>query len=143
MCIRDSTKIISPSDPFYAFGDTLKWIVTVKNFGTAPQTNVPVRAVLYPKGINVAVFDKTENYAGTIGVGQTCTLSFVNYYAPAAQETIYVDSVMTKLSGDGNPANNAKNNLLSVTQYGSQCMTYNDGTFDNACLLYTSDAADE
>ena len=125
------SKIISPSDPFYAFGDTIKWVVAIKNYGTSPQTNVPVRAVLYPKG-HASVFDYTENYTGTIGVGKTCTLAFTHVYAPPAQETIYVDSVMTKLVGDANPTNDAMTNNLPVTQWGSQCMTYNDGTFDNA-----------
>jgi len=125
------TKIISPSDPFYAFGDTIKFTAAVKNFGTAAQTNVPVRAVLRAKTVGNAVFDTTQTIP-TLAVGQTCTLAFTKVYAPPALETIYVDTIQTTLGTDGNPANNSMNNLVAVTAYGSQCMTYNDGTFDNA-----------
>lgn len=125
------TKIISPADPFYAFGDTLWFKAQVKNFGTAPQTNVPVVVTLRAKTAGNVVFTATENVP-SMAVGQTCTLNFAAYYAPPAQETVFIDTMKTALVGDGNPVNNALTNNVKVTEWGSECLTYNDGTFDNA-----------
>jgi len=132
------SKIISPADPFYAYGDTFRFIVQAKNYGTAPQTNVPVTVVLRHKGFptGTPIFTTTENIP-SMAVGQTCTLAFASFYAPAAQETIFVDTIRTELVADGNPVNNAMINSVPVTQWGSECMTYNDGTFDNA-ISWTS-----
>ncbi|MBM3332363.1 hypothetical protein FJY68_11045, partial [candidate division WOR-3 bacterium] len=125
------TKIISPADPFYAFGDTLWFKAEVKNFGTAPQNNVPVVVTLRAKTAGNVVFTATENVPN-MAVGQTCTLNFTAYYAPPVQETVYIDTIATALVGDGNPVNNAMTNNVKVTEWGSECLTYNDGTFDNA-----------
>ncbi|HTW90076.1 MAG TPA: hypothetical protein VMH22_00005, partial [bacterium] len=124
------TKIISPSDLYFAWGDTLRWVVAVKNFGLNAESNVPVRAVLRAKTAGNAVYDTTQTIAA-LAVGQTCTLSFVKYYVAPAVETSYVDSAMTTLPGDGNPANDAQTTTFEISLWGSRCLTHCPGAFDD------------
>jgi hypothetical protein len=124
------TKIISPSDPFYAFGDTFYMQAEVKNFGIAAQTGVPVICRLREKVSSTVVYDETLFV--DLGIGATETLNFPGYYAPPATEAVYVDTMWTELPGDQGPTNDMKANEAKVTEWGSECLSYHDGTFDNA-----------
>ena len=125
------TKIISPIDPYYAFGDTIIPKAVVKNWGTAAQNNIPIRCRMRDStGGGTIVYDSIKTIP-TLAAGATCTLDF-QAWVPAAVEAIYRDTIRAENPGDQNPANDAKFNRVKVTQWGSECLTYNDGTFDNA-----------
>ena len=47
-------------------------------------------------------------------------------------EAVYVDTMRTEMVGDQVPSNDKLANEVKVTNWGAECLTYNDGTFDNA-----------
>jgi len=124
------SQILSPAEPFFAFGDTFYMSAEVKNFGIAAQRGVPVICRLQEKLSSTVVFDETLFV--DLAVGETETLNFPGYYAPPAVEAVFVDTMWTELSGDQGPTNDMKANECKVTEWGSECISYNDGTFDNA-----------
>ena len=79
-------------------GDSLKISVAVKNFGTAAQSNFPVK---YSVNNGPAV---TENFTATLAAGATATKTFAAAWKPRTEGT-YRFTAATALAGDENPAN--------------------------------------
>ena len=79
-------------------GDSLKISVVVKNFGTAAQSNFPVK---YSINSGPAV---TENFTATLAAGATATKTFAAAWKPRTEGT-YRFTASTALAGDENPAN--------------------------------------
>jgi photosystem II stability/assembly factor-like uncharacterized protein len=80
------------------FGDSLAISVVVKNFGTAAQSDFPVK---YSINNGPAV---TENFAGTLAAGATATKNFAAAWKPRTEGT-YRFTAATALAGDENAAN--------------------------------------
>ena len=129
------TKIISPDPlaPYWSYLDTFYPKAEVRNWGTAPQNNVPVRCVLR-KSDGTQVYNEVVYL--DLAVGQIDTAEFPFYAPPPAEET-YLDTMRTELPGDQNAANDVKTATHKVTNYGQVCLTWNDGTFENG-LSWTS-----
>jgi hypothetical protein len=127
-------EILAPVDPYYAFGDTIYPVVVVKNMGTEAQSGVPIRCRMAERGTGTEAYN--ELVYTDLAVGATDTLEFPLFY-PVPMETVYVDTMRAENPGDQNPANDWLANTVKVTEWGSECMTYNDGTFDNA-ISWTS-----
>jgi hypothetical protein len=107
------TKIITPAEPFYAFGDTFYMQAEVKNFGIAAQTGVKVRCRIQDKVSSATIYHETLFV--DLAVGQTDTVDFPGFYAPPAVEAAFVDTIRTELPGDQAPSNDWKANELKVT----------------------------
>jgi len=121
------SKITQPSDPFSAYGDTLFPACEVKSYGAEVQNHVPVIAKFYEGGI--AVYDETT-YTD-LEVGEVDTLYFPGF-APPAEDRTYLDSMFTANPGDVRQSNDASVMTFYVTQWGSLCKAYHNGSFDNA-----------
>jgi len=123
------TKILSPADPFSAYGDTLFPACVVKNYGSEAQTGVPVRCKINEKVSGIEVYN--ESTSVDLAVGEVDTVYFPGYGPPAA-DMAYVDTCRTENPGDVKPEDDAIAMDFSVTQWGSLCKAYHNGTFDDA-----------
>ncbi|MBM3332345.1 hypothetical protein FJY68_10955, partial [candidate division WOR-3 bacterium] len=123
------SQILAPIDPFYAFGDTLWPRAIVRNWGTAAQNNVPIRCRMRDSVSGTIVYDSIRTVS--LAPNQIDTVDFPGW-VPSAVDAIYRDTIRAENPGDQNPANDAQFNRVKVTEWGSECLTYNDGTFDNA-----------
>ncbi|MDZ7288699.1 MAG: T9SS type A sorting domain-containing protein [candidate division KSB1 bacterium] len=81
-------------------GDAVPINVVVKNFGTAVQSNFPVKYSIN-NGPEV-----TENFTGTLAAGASTTKTFSTPWTPTAEGT-YRFTAWTALTGDENSANDA------------------------------------
>jgi hypothetical protein len=130
--------ILSPNEPFYAWGEYIWPRCIVKNFGLNDQTNVPVHCQINPKGDPTKVYNQTVTIA-SLEAGETDTIDFtVPFVCPSEVETLFYDTMWVELAGDSRPSNNYLGNTIKVTQWGAECLTYNDGTFDNAISWVTA-----
>jgi hypothetical protein len=121
--------ILQPADPFLAYGDSLYPKCVVRNYGSDAQTNVPVRCLIREKVSGTVFYDQVV-YCD-LAVSGVDTVSFPGLQA-GATDIAYVDSMRTENPGDGKPSDDATVLNFSVTQWGSLCQGYNNGTFDNA-----------
>ncbi len=81
-------------------GESTPIKATIKNYGTASQSNFPVSY-----NINGGA-PVTENFSGTISAGATATMTFSNVWTPTLEGT-YRFRAWTKLTSDENAANDS------------------------------------
>ena len=74
--------------------------VRLQNFGSAPQSNVPVTY-----SVNATVTG-TATFTGTIAPGATALFTFPTQFTPSGNG-VYTFTATTSLAGDANPTNNA------------------------------------
>jgi len=130
------TQILSPADPFYAFNDTFFMKAQVKNFGLNVQPTVPVHCIIRDSATNTIVYDETVTIS--LAFMQTDTVDFPGFYAPPMSEKVYIDTMRTELAGDQVPSNDMKVLHTPVTEWGSQCVSYCDGVWENGTRYITS-----
>jgi hypothetical protein len=96
-------------------GATENVTITVRNFGLAPQTNVPVTYAL--DGAN---FISNETIPGTISPNATATYTF-NTKANLSVAGVYNLTACTKLTGDGDATNDCRSlqirSVPTITTY--------------------------
>ncbi len=105
--------------------------VRLQNFGSAPQSNIPVS---YTVNGGAPV---TATFAGPLAPGATAVFTFPTPYTPAGNGT-YTFTATTNLAGDGNASNNAAPSnpaLTIITPITS--FPYNE-TFDNGAGGWSS-----
>jgi len=122
-------QILSPSDPFMAYGDTVYPICIVHNYGSAEQDNIPVRCKINEKVSGTQVYNQVQ-YINLMSDSEA-TVSFPPYTPPIV-DMAYVDTMRTENPGDAHPENDMKAMEFAVTQFGAQCVGYENGSFDNA-----------
>ena len=123
-------QILAPLDPYYAFGDSIYPKVVVKNMGTAGQNNVPIRCLIKDSVTGATQYNVVQTIP-SLAPAAVCTLSFP-LWEPPATEAVYRDTFKAENPGDQNPTNDVMYCRVKVTAWGAECITYNDGTFDNA-----------
>jgi hypothetical protein len=123
------SKILEPHDPLSAYGDTVFTVCEVRNYGSAAQTQVPVRCKINEKVSGTVVFNEVQTV--DLAVGATDTVYFSGFPPPAV-EMAYIDTCRTELVGDVKPENDVMCDEFRVTLYGSLCKAYHNGSFDNA-----------
>jgi len=123
------SKILSPADPFMAYGDSVFPVCIVKNYGSQAQTNVPVRCIVREKVSGTEVYNQLTHV--DLAVSGVDTVSFPSFGLPAT-DMAYVDTMRTENPGDGQPSDDATVLNFSTTMYGSLCKAYHNGSFDNA-----------
>ncbi|MBN2465778.1 hypothetical protein JXD38_09200, partial [candidate division WOR-3 bacterium] len=129
-------QILAPMDPYYAFGDTIYPTVIVKNMGTDAQNNIPIRCLIKDSVTGATAYNQVQTIA-SLAPGAVDTVTYP-MWEPPATEAIYRDTFQAEHSGDQNPANDVMDVRVKVTQWGAECLTYNDGTFDNAISWVTN-----
>lgn len=92
------SNISQPEDGVLSNDETIE--VTIRNFGTDAQSNIPVELVV--DGNTVA----NEVFSGTIEVNETATYTFTETVDLSTPETTYTIEVFTELSGDEFADNN-------------------------------------
>ncbi|HEX9972870.1 MAG TPA: CARDB domain-containing protein, partial [bacterium] len=91
-------------------GDSTAIKVSIKNYGSASQSNFPVS---YNINGGAAV---TENFSGSLAAGATSTMTFSKTWRPTLEGS-YQFMAWTNLAGDENPANDslATPNIVEVS----------------------------
>ena len=81
----------------------------IKNFGSDPQSNIPVYCEIDSAGTNIYV--DMQTYAGPLAPGSTAEVEFTDW---TAVNGMYDVTMYTDLSGDENPANDTMTGTVSV-----------------------------
>lgn len=105
-------------------GDSVPISVTVKNFGTASQSNFPVS---YSINNGQPI---TENFTGSLAAGASGSKTFSASWTPTTEGTYRFNS-WTDLAGDENQANNALPTPKDVIVSTSTTVTLLDETFES------------
>lgn len=75
----------------------------IKNFGTNPESNIPVECWIDSAGIRV--YEEDYTYAGPLAPNATAEVTFSPNWTPGANGTTYHVTMFTDLSGDENAGN--------------------------------------
>ncbi|SFD04398.1 CARDB protein, partial [Flexibacter flexilis DSM 6793] len=115
-------RIISPSSNC-GLGNQATISVKLRNFGTASQSNFPVKY-----SVNNLVV--TETFTGTLSAGDSVTYDF-STPASVSSAQVYNITSWTNLDGDANGMNNGAS--ITLTRYGSplSVVTFANYAFDN------------
>ncbi len=131
------TKIISPSvKPFWPWGDTLYPVCEVTNYGTNPQSNIPVRCRMWDTLTHSIAYNEVQT-VGPLEPMQKCTVYFTPFLPPPFEEHFFVDTMRTELSGDEKPENDARIITHKVTVWYKAWMKNHDGSFESG-IQWTS-----
>ena len=123
--------LIPVPDVYIPFGDTVFPRCEVTNFGVQTQTNIPVVCVVFDTATHARVYGPETVHVASIKVGMVLTVQFPSW-VPPAMERVYFDTMATALPGDEDTANDWKAGRLTVSEWGHEHLSYNDGTFENA-----------
>jgi hypothetical protein len=130
--------VLSMTSPieFVAFGDSVVTCGRVANFGSQPQTNVPVICAIYDSAAGERVSAETV-YVASLDTGEVCTVTFP-FWDPPVEDRVYLDTMMAVLQGDEETTNDWKVCRFTVADWVEGRLTYNDGESDGNNYTWVS-----
>ncbi|MFO7638096.1 MAG: T9SS type A sorting domain-containing protein [bacterium] len=108
--------------------------VTIRNFGSAPQSNIPVHMVIDDAG--TPVYTANLTHPGPLAPGATADVTF----SPNWNATVgsYGVTSWTLLAGDENPGNDTARGTVTVISGGAEDTIHVDGPYSDNAVGLTS-----
>ncbi len=124
-------KIVSP-DGDAPFGDRIFPRGRVQNFGTQPQTNIPVICAMYDSATGERVYGPETAYVASLDSGGVRTVDFP-FWLPPSQTKVYFDTMATALPGDEDATNDSKGGRFTVSPPGLEYVYIDPGPAEIWC----------
>ncbi|MFO7675347.1 MAG: kelch repeat-containing protein [bacterium] len=125
--------IVAP--PPSMFQGTVAPRAEIKNFGTDPQSDIPVYCRIDSAGSNVYSEDVT--HAGPLDPGATAEVVFPNW-SSGPEGNVYQVTFFTDLSGDENPNNDTLSRTTTISGAPPEDTIHVDGPYSNNAVGLTA-----